>query len=101
MVTAWGTKEQKSVIRQEGTKTNTLDVFKALLKNDQLMWLSLSYILFAIAYVATTATLILNLLLLLEMLSLYSITGIVGFIGSIILCPNVSDLAKKLDDAKF
>ncbi|TKV30153.1 MFS transporter, partial [Citrobacter sp. TBCS-11] len=47
LVTAWGTKEQKSVIRQEGTKTNTLDVFKALLKNDQLMWLSLSYILFA------------------------------------------------------
>lgn len=75
-MTAWGTKEQKSVIRQEGTKTNTLDVFKALLKNDQLMWLSLSYILFAIAYVATTATLILNFTFVIGNASLYSITGL-------------------------
>ncbi len=76
LVTAWGTKEQKSVIRQEGTKTNTLDVFKALLKNDQLMWLSLSNA------------------------SLYSITGIVGFIGSIILVPMFPILAKKFGRRK-
>ena len=100
LVSAWGTKEQKSVIRQEGTKTNTLDVFKALLKNDQLMWLSLSYILFAIAYVATTATLILNFTFVIGNASLYSITGIVGFIGSIILVPMFPILAKKFGRRK-
>ncbi|QRZ31600.1 glycoside-pentoside-hexuronide (GPH):cation symporter [Lactococcus cremoris] len=100
LVTVWGTKEQKSVIRQEGTKTNTLDVFKALLKNDQLMWLSLSYILFAIAYVETTATLILNFTFVIGNASLYSITGIVGFIGSIILVPMFPTLAKKFGRRK-
>jgi lactose/raffinose/galactose permease len=100
LVTAWGTKEQQSAIRQQGTKTNTLDVFKALMKNDQLMWLSLSYILFAIAYVATTATLILNFTFVIGNASLYSITGIVGFIGSIILVPMFPMLAKKFGRRK-
>ncbi|GHU36497.1 sodium:solute symporter [Bacilli bacterium] len=100
LVTAWGTKEQESVIRQQGTKTNTLDVFRALMKNDQLMWLSLSYILFAIAYVATTATLILNFTFVIGNAGLYSITGIVGFIGSIILVPLFPILAKRFGRRK-
>ncbi|GAX47155.1 glycoside-pentoside-hexuronide (GPH):cation symporter [Pseudolactococcus reticulitermitis] len=100
LVTAWGTKEQESAIRQQGTKTNTLDVFRALMKNDQLMWLSLSYILFAIAYVATTATLILNFTFVIGNAGLYSITGIVGFIGSIILVPLFPILAKRFGRRK-
>nr|ABW34719.1 galactose permease [Lactococcus garvieae] len=101
LITAWGTQEKDSVIRQQSTKTTTIDVFKALLKNDQLMWLSLSYIWFALAYVATTATLILMFTFVLGQAALYSITGIVGFIGSIVLVPNSSPaLAKKFGRRK-
>ena len=75
-------------------------MFKALLKNDQLMWLSLSYILFALAYVATTATLILMFTFVLGQAALYSITGIVGFIGSIVLVPLFPVLAKKFGRRK-
>ncbi len=100
LITAWGTKETDSVIRKQTEKTTTIDVFKALLKNDQLMWLSLSYILFALAYVATTATLILNFTFVLGNATLYSITGIVGFIGSIYLVPLFPILAKKFGRRK-
>lgn len=101
LITAWGTKETDSVIRKQTQKTTTIDVFKALLKNDQLMWLSLSYILFALAYVATTATLILNFTFVLGNATLYSITGIVGFIGSICLVPLFPILAKKFGRRKI
>ncbi|MDR0299356.1 MAG: glycoside-pentoside-hexuronide (GPH):cation symporter [Streptococcaceae bacterium] len=101
LITAWGTKEQESAIREEGKKTMPADIFKALVKNDQLMWLSLSYILFAIAYVATTATLILNFTFVLGHATLYSITGIVGFIGSIALVPLFPILAKKFGRRKI
>ncbi|GBG95969.1 Na+/xyloside symporter related transporter [Lactococcus termiticola] len=100
LITAWGTKEQKSDIRQEGEKTSPKDIFKALVKNDQLMWLSLSYILFAVGYVATTATLILNFTFVVGNAKLYSITGIVGFVGSIILVPLFPALAKKFGRRK-
>ncbi len=100
LITAWGTKENDSVLRQETKKTSTVDVFKALFKNDQLMWLSLSYILFALAYVATTATLILNFTFVLGNASLYSITGIVGFVGSICLVPLFPVLANKFGRRK-
>ncbi|MDR0297744.1 MAG: glycoside-pentoside-hexuronide (GPH):cation symporter [Streptococcaceae bacterium] len=100
-ITAFGTKEQESSIRQSAPqKTTTLDVFKALVKNDQLMWLSASYILFAVAYVATTATLILNFTFIAGNAALYSITGIVGFIGSIVLVPLFPLLAKKFGRRK-
>lgn len=65
------------------------------------MWLSLSYILFALAYVATTATLILNFTFVLGNATLYSITGIVGFIGSICLVPLFPILAKKFGRRKI
>lgn len=64
------------------------------------MWLSLSYILFALAYVATTATLILMFTFVLGQAALYSITGIVGFIGSIVLVPLFPALAKKFGRRK-
>lgn len=40
---AWGTKEVDSDLRKNTKKTSIKDVFGVLLKNDQLMWLSLSY----------------------------------------------------------
>ena len=100
LITAFGTKEQETALRQQTRKTTTIDVFKALFKNDQLMWLSLSYILFALAYVATTATLILMFTFVLGHAALYSITGIVGFIGSIVLVPLFPILTKKFGRRK-
>ena len=101
LITAWGTTEQQSAVRQKATeKTSPAMIFKGLIQNDQLMWTSLSYIFFAIAYVATTATLILNFTFVIGHAKLYSITGIVGFIGSILLVPLFPTLAKKFGRRK-
>lgn len=59
IVTALNTKENDSVIRKQTEKVTMRTVFKAIAQNDQLMWLSLSYIAYAIANVATTAVLLL------------------------------------------
>lgn len=57
LATALGTKEKKSLIRQNTEKVGVIDIFKALGKNDQLMWLALSYFLFALGYVVTNSLL--------------------------------------------
>lgn len=57
VITAIFTKENDSAIRQQQEKASVKDVFKAVVKNDQLMWVSLAYIAYAIANVATTAVL--------------------------------------------
>ncbi|MGE6833857.1 glycoside-pentoside-hexuronide (GPH):cation symporter [Priestia megaterium] len=55
IITALGTKENESVIRQQQEKASPKDMFKAIAKNDQLMWLALSYIAYAIANGVTNA----------------------------------------------
>lgn len=101
LITAWGTTEQQSAVRKQAQeKTSPAMIFKGLIQNDQLMWTSLSYICFAIAYVATTATLILNFTFVLGHAKLYSVTGIIGFIGSILLVPLFPFLAKKFGRRK-
>ncbi|BAP85309.1 sodium:solute symporter [Paucilactobacillus hokkaidonensis JCM 18461] len=57
LATALGTKEKKSLIRDNTEKVRFRDVFKVLAKNDQLMWLALSYFLFALSYVVTNSLL--------------------------------------------
>ncbi|PWG74599.1 MFS transporter, partial [Enterococcus hirae] len=57
IITALGTKEVDTAIRQQNEKAGIKDVFKAVAQNDQLMWLALAYIASAIANVATTAVL--------------------------------------------
>ena len=62
IITAWtvafGTKESTSVLRAKAQKNgNPLEAFKALFQNDQLLWVALSYLLYAIANVATTGVL--------------------------------------------
>jgi lactose/raffinose/galactose permease len=58
IITAIFTKETDSVIRQQPKeKTSISQVFKAIGQNDQLMWLALAYIAYAVANVATTAVL--------------------------------------------
>ena len=63
ILTAWsvafGTKESQSALRSKAQKNGgPLQAFKALFQNDQLLWVALSYLLYAIANVATTGVLI-------------------------------------------
>lgn len=57
ILTALGTNEVDTAIRQQHEKASIKDIFKAVAQNDQLMWLALAYIAYAIANVATTAVL--------------------------------------------
>lgn len=43
-----GTKEQESELRENKTDTSFKDVFKVLLKNDQLMWVGIAYLVFGL-----------------------------------------------------
>lgn len=58
LATILGTKIEKNAIRENTEKVRFRDVFKVIGKNDQLMWLSLSYFLFAFSYVITNSLLI-------------------------------------------
>lgn len=42
------TKEQKSTLRENKTQTSFKDVFKILLKNDQLLWVAIAYLVFGL-----------------------------------------------------
>ena len=42
------TKEQKSNLRENKTQTSFKDVFKILLKNDQLLWVAIAYLIFGL-----------------------------------------------------
>ena len=58
ILTAWtvafGTKENESVLRSRADQSgNPLQAFAAIVKNDQLLWVALSYLLYAVANVAT------------------------------------------------
>ncbi|GAX00617.1 glycoside-pentoside-hexuronide (GPH):cation symporter [Secundilactobacillus silagei] len=57
LCTALGTHENTSLIRQNTKRTGVIGIFKALGKNDQLMWLAASYFLFALGYVVTNSLL--------------------------------------------
>lgn len=90
-VTSWiaalGTKENNSILRQQKEKISVKDTFGALAKNDQLMWVAFSYLLFAIGYIATTAVLMLYFQYVIGNIAAFSIVGIVSSICGIISVP--------------
>lgn len=49
IILALGTKEQDSELRENKEETKFSDVFKILAKNDQLMWIALTYLIFGLA----------------------------------------------------
>ena len=61
LLTAWtvafGTREQHNELRGGDEHCKPLDAFKAIGHNDQLLWMALSYLLYAVANVATTGVL--------------------------------------------
>ncbi|WP_010240623.1 glycoside-pentoside-hexuronide (GPH):cation symporter [Clostridium arbusti] len=86
-ITALGIREKNSILRQQKEKTSIKDIFTSLGKNDQLMWLALSYLLFAIGNVATTAVLMLYFQYVIGNITAFSIVGIVSSICGIISVP--------------
>lgn len=54
LVTAFGVKESKGHFKEED-KTTLREMFRAIFKNDQLMWLAISMSMFMIGYTTTTS----------------------------------------------
>ena len=101
IITAWtvafGTKESTSALRSKAQKNgNPLEAFKALFQNDQLLWVALSYLLYAIANVATTGVLMYMFKFILNNSAAYSIVGVVSVIAGIIMAPLYPILNKRI-----
>ena len=87
LAVAFGTREEESVLRDPGDKSNPLQAFQAIGRNDQLLWVSLSYVLYSIANVATTGFMIYLFKFVLRQPDSYSIVGIIAFVVGLIVTP--------------
>jgi melibiose permease/lactose/raffinose/galactose permease len=54
IITLLGVKERKGFFKEEGN-TSLADMFRAIIKNDQLLWVAVSMSLFMIGYITTTS----------------------------------------------
>lgn len=58
LAVAFGTKEKDNLIRNAATKkTSIKDVFSGIVHNDQILWISLAYLMYSLAYVVTNGVL--------------------------------------------
>lgn len=58
LAVAFGTTEKTNVIRQAASQKTTIkDVFVGIAKNDQILWISLAYLMYSLAYVVTNGVL--------------------------------------------
>ncbi|OZG62779.1 galactoside transport protein [Bifidobacterium lemurum] len=92
VLTAWtvafGTKENESALRSKAQKNgNPLQAFAALAKNDQLLWVALSYLLYAVANVATNGVMFYLFKFVLGMPDSFSIAGVIPVITGLIMAP--------------
>ena len=94
---AFGTKESSSTLRANAEENGgPLAAFKALAQNDQLLWVALSYLLYAIANVATTGVLIFLFKFVLDNQAAYSVTGIIALVAGLIMAPLYPILNKRI-----
>ena len=101
ILTAWtvafGTKESTNALRAKAQKNgNPLEAFKALFQNDQLLWVALSYLLYAIANVATTGVLLFLFKFVLDNQAAYSMTGVIALVAGLIMAPLYPILNKRI-----
>ncbi|PJM73797.1 MFS transporter [Bifidobacterium primatium] len=88
LTVAFGTKENESALRSKAQKNGSpLQAFAALAKNDQLLWVALSYLLYAIANVATTGVLLYLFKFVLGQPAAFSIAGVIPIITGLIAAP--------------
>ena len=94
---AFGTKESTSSLRAKAEENGgPLAAFKAIAQNDQLLWVALSYLLYAIANVATTGVLMYLFKFILDNSAAYSVVGVVSVIAGIIMAPLYPILNKRI-----
>ena len=87
LAVAIGTREEESLLRDAGDKSNPLEAFQAIARNDQLLWVSLSYVLYSIANVATTGFMIYLFKFVLRLPDSYSMVGIIAFVIGLTVTP--------------
>ena len=89
--------ESQSALRSKAQKNGgPLQAFKALFQNDQLLWVALSYLLYAIANVATTGVLIFLFKFVLDNQAAYSMTGIIALVAGLVMAPLYPILNKRI-----
>lgn len=91
LITAWtvafGTRESNSELRANEEHCGPLDAFKAIARNDQLLWTALSYLLYAIANVATTGVLFYQFTYVLGMPERFAIAGVIPVVTGLVTTP--------------
>ena len=94
---AFGTKESTSSLRAKAEENGgPLAAFKAIAQNDQLLWVALSYLLYAIANVATTGVLLFLFKFVLDNQAAYSMTGVIALVAGLIMAPLYPILNKRI-----
>ena len=94
---AFGTKESTTTLRAKAEDNGgPLQAFKALAQNDQLLWGALSYLLYAIANVATTGVRMYLFKYILDITAAYSIVGVIPVITGLVMAPLYPILNKRI-----
>lgn len=93
IITVIGAKEQNNVLRNDSEKTTILKVFKAIAQNDQLLWLSVAYGLFALGQVICNSFVLYYFTYIFGNASEFAVVGtinlVIGFV-SVLLFPILS-----------
>jgi lactose/raffinose/galactose permease len=95
IIVGLGTKEVDSALRKNKEQTKFKDVFKVLIKNDQLMWLSLSYGLYTIGVTLTNSMELYYFSFILGDASKFSILAILNTIVGLFAVSVFPSLAKR------
>ena len=101
ILTAWtvafGTKENESVLRSKADQSgNPLQAFAAIVKNDQLLWVALSYLLYAVANVATNGVMFYLFKFVLNLPDAFAITGVIPVIAGLVMAPLYPALNRRI-----
>lgn len=91
----FGTKEQHSELRENKESTSFKQIFGVLFHNDQLMWVSLSYLLYAIAFGIINSLLLYYFTFIFGNAAQYSMYGIANVVINLIVVPLFPVLTRK------
>lgn len=88
MAVAFGTKESTNVLRTKAKGSGgPIQAFKAIFSNDQLLWMALAYLLYAVVKTITTANLMLLFKYVLAADNMYWIVGIIAMVTGFVMVP--------------
>jgi lactose/raffinose/galactose permease len=96
LIIAKNLKEDDNLIRKNVEHTRLRDVFKVIATNDQLMWLALSYFLFAFSYVINNSLLLYYFTYVLGNASAYAMVGVITCVIGVISVASFPALAMKI-----